>query len=55
MLVNALQLAQKATCPTKLPVPVETTSLAFDTKQDILWAGNKEVYAFNMKLTSRDE
>jgi hypothetical protein len=36
------QSSQKATYPAKTPVAQETTALAFDTSQDILWAGNKQ-------------
>jgi hypothetical protein len=50
------QLSQKATYSPKLSVPQETTALAFDTKQDILWAGNKQVIIFDVVLIpgSRD-
>ena len=37
------QLSQKAIYPPKVAVPQETTALVFDTKQELVWAGNRQV------------
>jgi len=37
------QLGQKAIYPPKVAVPQETTALVFDTKQELVWAGNQQV------------
>jgi len=37
------QLSQKAIYPPKVAVPQETTALVFDTTQELVWAGNRQV------------